>query len=204
MGQRTIGAKNPFPTRKIQYKQLNITCWWIVIQWRLKRMSLMMEKKGKCCWRRVKTEEKVVEVLMTGKIGKCCWWRGSHRSHCGWLIVESLMVKSLRVWDWEKEIRANVVCGVYRVANADVEGWKALYVFFGWNRKIGSKLAISPVFSRFFQFHPILPIFEFLKWFGTLSMYWLVKSYDFTSQLASLTTLFPGVETEFVIIKRLT
>jgi hypothetical protein len=25
MGQRTIGAKNPFPARKIQYKQLNIT-----------------------------------------------------------------------------------------------------------------------------------------------------------------------------------
>jgi len=26
MGQRTTGAKNPFPARKIQYKQLSITC----------------------------------------------------------------------------------------------------------------------------------------------------------------------------------
>jgi len=59
------------------------------------------------------------------------------------------MVESLRVWDWEKEIRANVVCGVYCVANNDVEGWKVLYVFFGWNRKTGSKLVISLNFTRF-------------------------------------------------------
>jgi len=26
MGQRTTGAKNPLPARKIQYKQLSITC----------------------------------------------------------------------------------------------------------------------------------------------------------------------------------
>jgi len=39
------------------------------------------------------------------------------------------------------------------------------------------------------NFNPISTIFEFLKWFRTLSIYWLVKSYDFTNQLAILTTL---------------
>ena len=44
----------------------------------------------------------------------------------------------------------------------------------------------------FSQFHPILtisPIFDFFKRFSTQSMFWLVKSYDFTSQNAILTTL---------------
>jgi hypothetical protein len=35
----------------------------------------------------------------------------------------------------------------------------------------------------------ILSLFEFLIWFNTISMCWVVKSYDFMSQLAILTTL---------------
>jgi hypothetical protein len=84
------------------------------------------KKKGKHCWWRVKTEEKVVEVLMTGKKK-----------------------------DWEKTIRVNVVCGVYCVvvvANANVEDWKPVYVFFCWNCKNGSKLVISPDFTDFTRF----------------------------------------------------
>ena len=57
-----------------------------------------------------------------------------------------------------------------------------------WNR----------VFARFHliltilpDFNPILPISEFYEWFSTFSLYWLVKSYDFTSWIAILTTLLP-------------
>jgi hypothetical protein len=35
----------------------------------------------------------------------------------------------------------------------------------------------------------ILSLFEFLIWFNTISMCWVVKSYDFMSQLAILTKL---------------
>jgi len=82
MGQRTTGAKNPFLAREIQYKQLSITCWWILIQWRLKRMPLMMGKKKsvvdeewrlellKCCWREKKDsavdEEEAVDLTVAG------------------------------------------------------------------------------------------------------------------------------------------
>ena len=57
--------------------------------------------------------------------------------------------------DWEKTIRVNVICGVYCVvvvANADVEDWKPVYVFFCWNCKNGSKLVISPDFTDFTRF----------------------------------------------------
>jgi hypothetical protein len=65
MGQRTTGAKNPFLARKIQYNQLSITCWWILIQWRLKRMPLMMGEKKALL---MESEDwRAVEVLMTGK-----------------------------------------------------------------------------------------------------------------------------------------
>jgi len=60
---------------------------------------------------------------------------------------------------------------------------------------------VKTVWSRvfFLWFHPILTIssnfnliptiFKFFKRFNTLNIYWLVKSYDFTSQNAILTSL---------------
>ena len=46
--------------------------------------------------------------------------------------------------------------------------------------------AISPDFN---DFNLILPISEFYERFSTFSLYWLVKSYDFTSWIAILITL---------------
>jgi hypothetical protein len=95
------------------------------------------KKKGKHCWWRVKTEEKVVEVLMTGKKR-----------------------------DWEKTIRVNGVCGVYCVvvvANADVEDWKPIYVFFVEIVKTVLNLWFHPILLISPDFNLILPIFEVLS-----------------------------------------
>ena len=67
----------------------------------------------------------------------------------------------------------------------------------GYGQYILSAKIVKTVLKS--RFHPILTIspnfnlissiFEFYERFSTLSLYWLVKSYDFTSQIAILTTL---------------
>ena len=61
-----------------------------------------------------------------------------------------------------------------------VEGWSLEYMIFVEIIKT----------ILYLWFHPILSIFEFLKRFYMLSINWLVKSYNFTSQLVILTTLY--------------
>ena len=55
-----------------------------------------------------------------------------------------------------------------------------------WNRDF---MRFHPILTILPDFNPILSISEFFEWFCTLSLYWLVKSYDFTSWIAILTTL---------------
>jgi hypothetical protein len=67
-----------------------------------------------------------------------------------------------------------------------LERWSLEYIIFVEIVKTFLKLYF---YAISLDFNPISTIFEFLKRFRTLSIYWLVKSYDFTSQLAILTTL---------------
>jgi hypothetical protein len=48
----------------------------------------------------------------------------------------------------------------------------------GWNRLF---TWFHPILTILPDFNLILPIFEFYERFSTFSLYWLVKSYDFTS-----------------------
>jgi len=56
----------------------------------------------------------------------------------------------------------------------------------GWNRVFAR---FHPILTILPDFNSILSIFEFYERFSTFSLYWLVKSYDFTSWIAILTTL---------------
>jgi hypothetical protein len=58
-----------------------------------------------------------------------------------------------------------------------------------WKREIGVKSRFCAILTILPDFNLILPIFEFYERFSTFSLYWLVKSYDFTSWIAILTTL---------------
>jgi len=55
-----------------------------------------------------------------------------------------------------------------------------------WNRVFAR---FHPILTILPDFNLILPISEFYERFSTFSLYWLVKSYDFTSWIAILTTL---------------
>ena len=55
-----------------------------------------------------------------------------------------------------------------------------------WNH---DSIRFHPILTISPDFNPISPIFYFSKRFNTQSMFWLVKSYDFTSQNTILTTL---------------
>jgi hypothetical protein len=55
--------------------------------------------------------------------------------------------------------------------------------------KLGLSLPSSPILTDFNRVWQSLLVFEFSTRFHTVYLYWLVKSYDFTSQLASLTTM---------------
>jgi len=58
------------------------------------------------------------------------------------------------------------------------------------------------VFTELTEFDRVwssLTIFEFLTRFYTLYVSWLVKSYDFTSQLAILTTMVEGLDFSFYL-----
>jgi len=104
----------------------------------------------------------------------------------------------LRFCDWREEWRlchASWLCCFTANRSRTAGAW-GKFCFSAWLLVKSRNRSWNRDFSRFHpiltispDFNPISPIFDFFKRFNTQSMFWLVKSYDFTSQNAILTTL---------------
>ena len=67
------------------------------------------------------------------------------------------------------------------------------FFYFGQTCEMGPVLPSLTDLERVYRFWASLTDFEFLTRFHTLYTCWLVKSYDFTSQLMILTTMIRGI-----------
>ena len=102
------------------------------------------------------------------------------------LLLLGLRFKNQRMWDLGKGERRIFV----RQTGWRGEDWEESIVFVNFV-KLGKLDPSLPSLTDFNRVWPSLLVFEFSTRFHTIYLCWLVKSYDFTSQLASLTTMSP-------------
>jgi len=104
----------------------------------------------------------------------------------------------LRFCDWREEWRlchAAWLCCFTANRRWTAGAWgefcfSAWLLVKSWNRSWNRDFSrFHPILTISPDFNPISPIFDFFKRFNMQNMFWLIKSYDFTSQNTILTTL---------------